>query len=294
MALAQALSFLAGVWLCPSPSAGIFLPSRVETPRWLSQQRTLGSIHLRRHRNYSFPDPFLLELSQLYSKIDFIHLDECKHWKNSSFYKGENKANLNFFLTAILKDAGQENEWKKMQFRLPKALADSCLIPELSCQFKPFPWQGFNSFHPSWELEKVRERTLPLCTRRLDCLSRKASVLEALAGNSGMGRARYPNRDGHSAPADTSHHIRCNPHQPSASARHPQDPVQPPRLTRPHIIPSVSDCIQCTSLGNVGFTPLISWKCFPWCGKRSFALGSCGFWSPVLYLVKEACLHLKD
>lgn len=127
--------------------------------------------------------------------------------KKAAFLKDKNKVNLNFFLTTILKDPGQENEWEKMQFRLPKALADSCLIPELSCQFKPFPWQRFNSFHLSWEHEKVRERTLPMCTHRPDCLSRKASLLEALAGSSGMERAMY--RDRHcSAAADPTHHSR--------------------------------------------------------------------------------------
>lgn len=40
--------------------------------------------------------------------------------KTVVFIKEENKGNLNFFLTAILKDPGQENEWKKMQFSYQK------------------------------------------------------------------------------------------------------------------------------------------------------------------------------
>lgn len=160
-----------------------------------------------------------------------------------------------------------------MQFRLPKALADSCLIPELSCQFKPFPWQGFNSFHLSWELEKVRERTLPWCTHRLDCLTRKASLLEALAGNSGMERVRYPNRAAQLLLTAHTTSGSQNPHRGSASARHPRDPVEPPQLTGPRIIRSVSDRIQCTSLCDAacsGFHPAGITEMLSLMGQKEF------------------------
>lgn len=178
-----------------------------------------------------------------------------------AFIKDENKANLNFFLTAILKDPGQENEWKKMQFRLPKALADSCLIPELSCQFKPFPWQGFNSFHLSWEFEKVRDREhYPCAHAGLIAFLERHLCLRlwlAIQGWKEPGTLRGMDAAQLLLTLHTTSGS-CNPHWAPASARHPRDPAEPPRLTRPCVILSVSHCIQCTSLCNAalsGFHP---------------------------------------
>lgn len=222
--------------------------------------------------------------------------------KTAAFIKDKNKANFKFFLQAILKDPGQENNWKKMQFSLPKALADSCLIPELSCQFQPFPWQGFNSFHLSWEIEKVRERTLPLCTHRLDCLSTKASLLQALAGSSGIERARCSNRDRcWPAAADPTHHSRRLGSSLGLSVC--QAPTGPCGVTSADKATHNSECFWLYSVHIPGGWGL-KWVSSCWYHRDAFpdvakgvffALGSCGFSvSPFLYLVKEAYLHLKD
>lgn len=122
-----------------------------------------------------------------------------------------------------------------MHFKPPKVLADSCLIPKLSCQLKPVPWQGFNSFH--------RAR-YPLLTCQLDHPSRKPPCRRHRLA------IQEPEESGNPTQRPASfwqHHMpkRGKLCGCSAVGRHPGEPPRSPWLTGPPVTTAgTSSCIQ--------------------------------------------------